>query len=76
MGELSISAKNSNGRKVDSYLFWLRVRNILSASFFITIFATGLLTVMFYRFNGLHNNSFGSFEKAQDNSVLQKNKQI
>ncbi|WP_013320386.1 hypothetical protein [Gloeothece verrucosa] len=76
MGELSISTQNINGRKVDSYLFWLRVKNLLSTGFFVTVFGSFLLMVMFYRFHGLDNKSFSTFEKAQENSLLENHQKI
>ncbi|ACK73296.1 hypothetical protein PCC7424_4942 [Gloeothece citriformis PCC 7424] len=53
MNQLTVSSQKLNGRQIDSYLFWLRVKNFLSVGFFSTIVAVFLLITMFYRFSDL-----------------------
>lgn len=72
MGELSISSQKLKGRQLDSYLFWLRVKNILCVSFLVTIVVVFLSMTMFYRFKKIENKSLETTEKSQVDILLEE----
>ncbi|ACK73017.1 hypothetical protein PCC7424_4655 [Gloeothece citriformis PCC 7424] len=58
-----------NSDKIDSYLFWLRFREILLVSPIVIILTVFLSFTMFERFNRIENNSNHSFAPIQTISL-------